>query len=67
MRRTWALIFLGLGTLLGFSAGARSLIYHRHFGWGPAWATHQTRTEALAEACVRAAAGLREAAPPKAP
>jgi hypothetical protein len=55
MRRGLLLVVLALGSIAGFAAGFRSWRQHQEFGWGPRWALHEGRLDAVAEACVRAA------------
>jgi hypothetical protein len=62
MPRVLLLVVLGLGTVFGFASGFRHM-RHDEYGWGPPpWATQapggmQSRMDAMAEACVRAARG----------
>ena len=62
MRRGLLLVLLALGSIAGFAAGVGSWRYHREFGWGPHWASHEGRMDAVAEACIRAAERVRGAA-----
>jgi hypothetical protein len=59
MRRGLLLVLLALGSIAGFAAGIGSWRYHREFGWGPHWASHEGRMDAVAEACIRAAERVR--------
>ena len=61
MRRGLLLVVLALGSIAGFAAGIGSWRYHREFGWGPHWASHEGRMDAVAEACIRAAERVRGA------
>ena len=77
MRRTFWIVVLSLGTLLGFGAGFAHLYGCRHFGHGPYgfyghhFGDGQGRLEdRAADACVRAAERVlaeRRAAPPTPP
>jgi hypothetical protein len=66
MRRKLLLVVLGLGSVLGFAAGAAS--WRHHGQWG-AWRSgpYGGRFDGVAEACVRAAERVRQVdAPPAA-
>jgi hypothetical protein len=68
MRRPFLLVLLGLGALSGFAAGFSSL-RHGGLGFGQRWGAHPFATDALAEACLRAAERAQppSAAPPVTP
>jgi hypothetical protein len=65
MRRTLVLVALGLGAVLSFFAGARSIAHHQQHGWGPRWGSHEARLDQMAEACVRAAERRGQAGEPE--
>ena len=61
MRRKLVLVLLALGTVAGFALGVHSLRHPHEHGWRHRWGWHESRMDAVADACVRAAERVQKA------